>query len=60
MSKKQKLIVEFELPGGASGEDAKEYVRNALLAEVGQLHPEDPMINFDRASLEVKFSQRNL
>ena len=46
--------VEFRLPCGATIADAMEYIEAALKTECGMRHPEDPMHDFDRDSIDIR------
>lgn len=53
--------VEFELPAGATVAECVEYIESALKTECGFRHPEnDPMHDFNRASIEVRSGRRAL
>lgn len=54
MSKKRKFVVTLYLPEGADTLHAREYVKDAVGAWKGGLHPEDPMFDLNPKRVGVK------
>jgi len=43
----------MEMPPGSTAADIREYVISALKTECGMRHPDDPMSNLNRDSIDV-------
>lgn len=52
------MIIEFDLPEGASEDDAESYTLDAVHSYCGGLHPDDPMFELDRNSVVVHGAKR--
>lgn len=52
--RKMRFVVELNLPPGVSVADMRRYIEDEVKANVGQLHPDDPLFRLDRNSVEVR------
>ncbi len=52
--RKEQYIVEIERPEGVSVAEMKEYIRDAVGAWKGGMHPEDAIFYLDHDSIKVK------
>jgi hypothetical protein len=48
------IVVKFPLPEGATRRDAINYCADAVVAECGGLHPDDPMSHLNRDKVRVR------
>jgi hypothetical protein len=54
---RQIYVVMLACPLGVSSERMRQYIEDEIKANVGHLHPEDPLFNLDRDTVDVSIKR---